>query len=134
MILVDTSVLVDYFKGVTTDATSVLGNLVAEEADLAISPYTYQELLQGARTEPEFARLKRVLSTQVFLWLPMDTKTFEKAARLYFDLRRSGVTVRSTIDVLIALTAIEHRVRLLNSDRDFDQMAEHLTDLLIYPV
>lgn len=132
MILVDTSVLVDYFKGTVTPAATILARLVETGADLAISPYTYQELLQGARDEVEFARLRRVLATQQFLWLPPTLETSEKAARLFFDLRRAGVTVRGSIDVLIALTAIEYQVPLLHSDRDFDHMAAHIEQLTIY--
>lgn len=132
MILVDTSVLVDYFRGTPSPVSAVLDTAIETGAELAITPYTYQELLQGARDEVEFARLKRVLSTQEILWLPTDLETHEKAARLFFDLRRAGVTVRSTIDMLIALTAIEHRVPLLHNDRDFDHIASHVSELMIY--
>jgi len=134
VILVDTSVFVDYFRGTSTPAVDVLKQLVADDADIGLSPYVYQELLQGARDELEFARMKRVLITQEFLWLPQTVKTFEKAGRLYFDLRRAGVTVRSTIDVLIALTAMEHQVPLLHSDRDFDHITAAVEGLQIYPV
>jgi len=134
MILIDTSVLVDYFKGTFNPASVALNDLIEIEAELGISPYTYQELLQGTRDELEFARLKRVLSTQEVLWLPQTLETHEKAARLFFDLRRTGVTVRSTIDILIALTAIEYQVPLLHSDRDFDHIASHISELTIYQV
>jgi len=132
MILVDTSVLVDYFKGASAPASDALNALIETDAELGISVYTYQELLQGARDELEFARLKRVLSTQDILWLPQTLETHEKAARLFFDLRRAGVTVRSTIDILIALTAIEHQVPLLHNDHDFDHIASHIGELAIY--
>jgi len=134
VILVDTSVFVDYFKATSTPAVEVLKQLVTDDADIGLSPYTYQELLQGARDDLEFARLKRVLITQEFLWLPQTAKTFEKAGRLYFDLRRAGVTVRSTVDVLIALTAMEQKVPLLHSDRDFDHIAAAVENLQIYQV
>jgi len=132
MILVDTSVLVDYFKGTSTPASTILATLVETGAELAITAYTYQELLQGARDEMEFTRLRRVLSTQEILWLPANLEIHEKAARLFFDLRRMGVTVHGTIDILIALTAIEHQVPLLHSDRDFDRIASHIGHLTIY--
>jgi predicted nucleic acid-binding protein len=133
VILLDTSVLVNYFKGVDTAGARVLEGLVVATADIAISPYTYQELLQGARDELEFVRLRRTLITQEFLWLPSGKETFEKTARLYFDLRRKGVTVRGSIDLLIACTAIEHDVPLLHEDRDFDQISRH-TALECYPL
>jgi len=134
MILVDTSVLVGYFKGASTPASDALNALIETDAELGISVYTYQELLQGARDELEFARLKRVLSTQDILWLPQTLETHEKAAHLFFDLRRTGVTVRSTIDILIALTALEYQIPLLHNDRDFDHIASHVSELTIYQV
>jgi predicted nucleic acid-binding protein len=63
--------------------------------------------------------------------LPETIETYEKAAHLYFDLRRKGVTPRSTIDILITLTAIEHNLLLLHNDKDFDIISEKLTDLKI---
>ena len=134
MILVDTSALVDYFKGTCNPASTTLNSLIENGADLGISPYTFEELLQGARDEVEYARLKRVLSTQEILWLPQTLEIHEQAARLFFDLRRTGVTVRSTIDMLIALTAIYHHVPLLHNDRDFDRIASHMKKLTVYPV
>jgi len=56
---------------------------------------------------------------------------FERAARLYFDLRRKGITPRGTIDIFIALTAIHHNLSLLHDDRDFDAIASYVKELKI---
>lgn len=87
--------------------------------------------MQGARNEKEYRQLRDYLSTQTIYFLPEEKATYEKAARLYFDLRRKGITPRSTIDILIALTAMEYRLLLLHNDRDFDLMAEQVDALQI---
>jgi predicted nucleic acid-binding protein len=113
VILVDTSVLVDYFKGEETSKTHIFDAILHQGLSFGISPYTYQELLQGARSDKEFQLLKEYLDTQTLYFLPPTLETFERAARLYFDLRRKGITPRGTIDVFIALTAIHHDLSLL---------------------
>jgi hypothetical protein len=94
-----------------------------------ISAYTYQEVLHGARDETELQTLKDYLSTQLIYYLEQEAATYEKAVMLYFNLRRKGVTPRGTLDMLIALTAIENNLALLHNDRDFDTMAEYLPEL-----
>ena len=131
MILVDTSVLVNYFKGNDTPKTRVFDGILSQGLAYGISPYTYQELLQGARDEREFKLLKEYLETQYLYFLPPTLASFERAARLYFDLRRKGITPRGTIDVFIALTAIHYNLSLLHDDRDFDAIASAVKSLKI---
>jgi predicted nucleic acid-binding protein len=131
VILLDTSVLVDYLKGRDTLKTRTLEMAIHQGVFYGISPYTYQELLQGAKNEREFRLLKDYLSTQHIYFLPPALETFEKAARLYFDLRRKGVTLRGTVDILIALTAMYHNLSLLHDDRDFDAIASAVKSLKI---
>jgi predicted nucleic acid-binding protein len=64
-------------------------------------------------------------------YLPNELKSYEHAAKIFFDLRRKGTTVRGTIDVLIALTAIEHNLILLHNDRDFDAIAKFTPELKV---
>jgi len=123
MILVDTSILISYFKGQFDNKTQIFDEIISRGIPFGISPYTFQEVLQGARNEKEYEKLRDYLSTQIVYFLPEETATYEKAAKLYFDLRRKGVTPRSTMDILIALTAIENNLLLLHNDRDFDLMA-----------
>jgi predicted nucleic acid-binding protein len=131
MILVDTSVLIGFLKGQSDEKTLMFNDVLEREIPFGISPYTYQEVLQGARNEREFKQLCDYLSTQTFCFLPEEVAVYERAARMFFDLRRHGVTVRGTIDVLIALTAIDGDLFLLHNDSDFDAMARHFPELKI---
>ncbi len=131
MVLADTSILVDFFRGRKTLKTRLFDEILARDIPFGISPYTYQELLQGARDEREYESLREYLGTQTLYFLPGGRETHEKAARLYFDLRRMGITVRGTIDVFIALTAMENNLMLLHSDRDFDAIAAVMPDCKI---
>jgi predicted nucleic acid-binding protein len=119
MILVDTSVLVDFLRGRDTAATVVLERLLRDEAPVALSPVIVQEVLQGAADVREWRRLERYLDTQDLL-VPQDLRaTHIEAARIYFDCRRRGITLRSTIDCLVAQIALEHDAALLHHDRDY---------------
>jgi predicted nucleic acid-binding protein len=129
VILVDTSVLINYLKGINNEKTVLFENILTQKLPYGISPYTYQELLQGARNDKEYSVLKDYLSTQIIIFLPADIQTYDEAAELYYKLRRHGITLRSTIDVLIALTAIKNKMPLLHDDRDFDAIASVTFDL-----
>jgi predicted nucleic acid-binding protein len=131
MILVDTSVLIGFLKGQADNKTGLFKEILSRDIPFGISSYTYQEVLQGARNEAEFEILKDYLTTQHIYYLEPEALTYEKAARLYFNLRRKGVTPRSTLDMLIALTAIEENLALIHNDSDFDTMANHLPELRI---
>jgi len=131
MVLVDTSVLIGYLKGQTVYKTELMKDVLDCEIPFGISSFTYQEILQGARDEREFETLKEYLSTQKIYFLKQEISTFEKASRMFFDLRRKGTTLRSTIDILIALTAIEYNLILLHNDSDFDNISKHIPDLKI---
>jgi predicted nucleic acid-binding protein len=131
MILVDTSVLVSYLKGKEDNKTRIFGEVISRGIPYGISPYTYQEILQGARDEKEIALLKEYLGTQRIYTLPLELDTVEAAAHIYFELRRKGLTPRGTIDVLIALTAIRFNLMLLHDDRDFEYIRLVAVDLKI---
>jgi predicted nucleic acid-binding protein len=131
MILVDTSVLVNYLKGTRDTQTRLFASVLDSDIPYGISAYTYQEVLQGARDEKEFATLKEYLGSQKIYYLPETAQTYEKAARMYFDLRRKGITPRGSVDMLIACTAIHYNLALLHSDRDFDDIAKVVDNLKI---
>lgn len=131
MVLVDTSVLIDYLKGRQNHKTDLLGEILAKDIPFGISVFTYQEVLQGARNEREYKQLRMYLDTQVIYHLSASTEIHEKAARLFFNLRRGGITVRGTIDILIALTAMENDLVLLHNDCDFDAIATKTPKLRI---
>ncbi|MDR0592950.1 MAG: PIN domain-containing protein [Bifidobacteriaceae bacterium] len=130
MILVDSSVLIDFLgSAAPRPKARLLARLIEQDVPFAICPFVYQEVLQGTADEPAYDKVKAYLDSQECLWLPPGLEVYAKAARIYWDLRRRGVTVRGTIDVLIALTAIEHEALLLHDDRDFDAIAAHLPQL-----
>jgi len=93
-----------------------------------ISSYTYQEVLQGSRDNEEFNKLNEYLSTQKIYFLPESIETYENGAKMFYNLRKAGITIRSTIDILIALTAIEYDLSLLHNDRDFEMIKAHTSN------
>lgn len=132
MILADTSVLIDYLKGLRNKKTECFDKLILENIPFGINKYIYQEILQGARDEKEFELLKDFLSTQRFFDVSDSKESYEKAAMLYLRCRKKGVTIRSTIGAIIAQCAIENRLRLLHNDKDFTQMASVIEELMEY--
>ncbi len=120
MILVDTSVWIEVLKDKTGETVKSFRRRIGDEI-VVFSRFIQLELLQGAKDEPEWNRLDEYLSTQYYL--EATENTWRNAARLYFDLRRSGVTVRSPIDCCIACVAMESRALLLHRDRDFESIS-----------
>jgi predicted nucleic acid-binding protein len=88
--------------------------------------------LQGSRDKKEFDELKEYLESLIFYDLKYGPKSYEKAAYLYFQCRKSGITIRSTIDVLIAETAIENEVFLLEDDNDYKELSKICKNLRLY--
>lgn len=131
MVLVDTSVIIGFLKGERGKKELLLEEIFDRKIPYGISAFTYQELLQGARDDDEWETLKDYLSTQKIYYLTQAADTYEKGARLFSDLRRKGVTPRSTIDLLIVLTALEYGLTLLHNDKDFDLIGKYLPELRI---
>jgi predicted nucleic acid-binding protein len=96
-----------------------------------VSCFTYLELLQGAKDITEFNKLKSYLSLHTIYNVPQNLYFYDNCAKMYFDLRRSGKTIRSSIDILIVQTAIESNLFLLHNDRDFDVIAKSFMNLKI---
>jgi len=120
--LIDTSVLIDFFKGAGNKNTRKFKTVLQQKIPYGINSFIFQEVLQGAKSEKEYDLIKKYLGTQRFYYLKDPIDSFARAARIYFDCRRKGVTVRSSIDCIIAQTAIENNLFLLHSDKDFDVM------------
>jgi predicted nucleic acid-binding protein len=123
MILVDTSVLIDFFKGSKNEATSRFKLILEQGLNFGITSHIFQEVLQGAKSEKEYKLLRRYLETQRFFQPKDPVDSFAEAARIFFQCRKRGLTIRSTIDCLIAQIALEHDLLLLHSDQDFHLMA-----------
>lgn len=124
MILVDSSVWIDYFRGSVTRQTELLDHLLESEL-LAVGDLILLEVLQGFTNDRDFEAARRVLSRLIVVELGGPEMAIQ-AARNYRALRNLGVTVRKTIDCMIATCCIERRYRLLHNDRDFDVYAKHL--------
>ncbi len=120
MILVDTSVWVEVLRDKTGRIVKVFRERAGDEI-IAFSRFTQLELLQGAKNEQEWQRLDTYLSTQYYLEATEDT--WRDAARIYFELRKNGITINSSIDCCIAQLAIETQVLLLHRDKDFEKIA-----------
>jgi predicted nucleic acid-binding protein len=124
MVLVDTSVLIDYLGTVENSGTRAFQSILDSGIAYGITSFTYMEILQGVRTEREFELVKRYLDTQKFYGFPDEKASFAEAARIYFLCRKRGITISSTIDCLIARAAIENDIFLLHNDKDFDSIAK----------
>ena len=121
MVLVDTSVWVDVFRDTTGDEGNALKAVIGED-DIVLTRFNQLELLQGAREEQEWSLLVSYLDNQEYL--EARAQTWRNAARIYFELRRRGRTVRSPSDCCIAQLALEHDALLIHRDRDFETIAD----------
>jgi predicted nucleic acid-binding protein len=124
LIVVDSSVWIDYFKGARNEQTNKLDNLLSDEP-LAIGDLILAEVLQGFQDERTFNEVRRMLTSLTVIQLGGE-EIAVKAARNFRTLRKLGVTVRKTIDTIIATRCIESKYELLHSDKDFDPFAKHL--------
>lgn len=132
MILVDTSVLINFFKGVENEKVNKLTWIINNSIPFGINKYIYMELIQGSLNMKEFNKLKDYLESQRFFDLKNGIESYEQAALIYFKCRRKGITIRSTIDLVIVQTAVENKLFLLHDDRDFSQIASVITELKEY--
>ena len=123
MILVDTSVLIDFFKGEDNESCRKLTEVLETPISFGITSQILQEVLQGARSITEYRKLRRYLESQRFFHPKDPVTTYAQAAKVYFDCRKKGFTIRSTIDCLIAQIALENDLSLLHNDNDFDVRA-----------
>ncbi len=122
MILVDSSVWVDYFNGNATPQVDRLDGLLGVEP-IGIGDLMLMEVLQGFRSDRDFRQAKDVLlSLEVFELLGVDNAI--RSAEYYRELRKRGITVQKTADVIIATFCIAEQHALLYSDRDFDPFVE----------
>jgi predicted nucleic acid-binding protein len=124
MILIDSSVWIDYFNGRETPETNKLDNLLGVEP-LAIGDLILTEVLQGFRSDADYQKAKELLtSLTIFEMLGVDLAF--KSVDNYRFLRKRGITIRKTADVIIATYCIESQNPLLFSDKDFLPFVQHL--------
>ena len=124
MILVDTSVWIDYFKGKVSPETDRLHQALGLE-DVIIGDLIALEILQGFREDKDYKTAKQMLD--VFTIYPLlGPEAVLSCAQNYRKLRKKGITIRKTADVIIATFCIDRKIPLLFSDRDFQPFVEHL--------
>ena len=123
MIVVDTSVWIDYFRGVVTPQSDKLDTILGVErvitGDLILT-----EVLQGFASDRDFNRARKLLASVPLIPLVGEDIAFQ-AAKNFRKLRTLGITIRKTIDTLIATSCIEKELSSLYSDRDFDLFVRH---------
>jgi predicted nucleic acid-binding protein len=124
VILVDSSVWIDYFRGMATPQVELFDALLGVES-LAIGDLILAEVLQGFQGERDFNKAVQLLSSFERVGI-VDERTAVQAARNFRKLRGLGITVRKTTDTLIATCCIEKNLILLHNDRDFEPFAVHL--------
>ena len=120
MILVDTSVWIEILKDQNGDIVRALQDRTGSE-DIVLTRFNQLELLQGAKGQKEWTLLDDYLSTQYYL--EASEYTWREAARIYFELRRQGITINSPIDCCIAQIALEYDSLLLHRDKDFERVS-----------
>jgi predicted nucleic acid-binding protein len=116
MILIDTSIWINIFRDKTQHYSQHFYEFIGEQ-DIVLTRFQQLELLQGCRDEREWGLLSEYLNGQDYIEL--QATTWSAAARIYYDLRKQGLTVRSPIDCCIAQLALENQLLLIHNDRDF---------------
>ena len=130
MTLVDTSVWIDFFAARSTPQVALLESFIEQAEDLCLCGVILTEVLQGIRDDTQYDKTRSILSNLIFL--PMNRNMFFLAANIYRTLRSKGITIRNSIDCMIAAVCIEQKVSLLHNDRDFGHIGKAV-DLDIVP-
>ncbi len=121
MTAIDSTVLIDVLRDRTGRCRNRLEARVVD-AELAFTPFTHFEVLKGCKDMRQWDRIARYLADHRVL--AVSDRTWEGAARIAFDARRKGLTIRSSVDCLIAQVVIEHDRLLLHKDHDFETIAK----------
>ena len=129
MILVDTSVLIDYLRGKKNIGVQNFDYIVEMNIPFGITFQIYQELLQGTINKQEFNNLKSYLDTFTFYSEYNGRESFAKAAEIFFLCRKKGIIIRSSTDCLIVQITIENDLKLLHNDRDFNAIKKVVKEL-----
>jgi len=124
MIMVDSSVWIDYFTGADTKQTEVLDNTLGQQ-HVAIGDLILTEVLQGFRHDKDYNTAKSLFN-ELALFELLGKEMALKSADNFRAIRKKGVTIRKTADVIIASFCIEKNIPLLFSDKDFKPFVKHL--------
>lgn len=119
MILVDTSVWIDFLSSNPSPQSAVLHNLIENEEDIAITEIILTEILQGIREDRNYDGMKNYL-LEFPIFRPRGLQTYLDAVRIYRNCRKHGKTIRKTVDCIISAICIENNLTLLHRDSDFE--------------
>jgi len=123
-VLVDSTVWIDFLNGRETPQTQKLEQCIQNRDDLCCCGFVIAEVLQGIREEKQYTATKRQFENLIYL--VDDRSTFELGATIYRELRRQGITIRNSIDCLIAAIVVQQGVYFLENDRDYHFIDGHL--------
>jgi predicted nucleic acid-binding protein len=132
LILIDASAFIEFLNRTGSRADTLIEQLLRNNDEVALADITLTEVLQGIRNDREYRDVKASLLTFPILSLK-NAESYVSAAELHRKCRKKGLTIRSTVDLLIAQIALEHRAFLLHNDRDFDAITQ-VCDLKIQPL
>lgn len=130
MIIVDTSVWIEFFKGSGSSWDRHLNALIRANAPIALTEVIYCEVLQGIRDDAVYTKIRDILQAFPVLYLD-GLLSADRAVELYRACRRKGYTIRSTVDCLIAAVCLDAGAELFHHDRDFDVL-EKIGGLQVY--
>jgi len=133
VLLIDTSVWIDFLAPRATRAVVYFREQLDKRQPCALTELIYLEVLQGVREPTTVRKVAAYLRGQLFLYPRHELRTYEAVADLYHRCRAAGVTVHSTIDCLVAQIAIEYGATLLHSDRDYERIAQVEPKLKLAP-
>ncbi|MBI5042653.1 MAG: PIN domain nuclease [Nitrospirae bacterium] len=122
MILIDTSAFIEFLNNTGSPFDREIERLINDNEDIAVADIIITEILQGIRNDKEFAEIRKsLLSFPVYSLRGVDSCI--AAAELYRRCRKRGLTIRNTIDLLIAQIALENDLALLHNDKDFNTLS-----------
>jgi predicted nucleic acid-binding protein len=124
MILVDSSVLIDYFNGLTNWHTDELNSLLGNELVIT-GDYILAEVLQGFRNDKDYKIAKEIMQSFPCFNICNEELAIKSADNFRY-LRRKGITIRKTVDLIIGTFCIENEIELLHNDRDYEPMGHYL--------
>ncbi|HEU0293493.1 MAG TPA: PIN domain nuclease [Anaerolineales bacterium] len=131
MLIIDSTVWIDYFNGLENPQTDYLDQIV-DRTPILVGDLILAEVLQGFRDDSDFEEARRALNKYIQVEM-VNPELALQSARNYRLLRRKGITVRKTIDSLIATYCIENEHELLHNDNDFDGYEKHLRLRVVHP-
>lgn len=122
-LLFDTSIWVDFIRGISTPKSELLRSYLEEDRDVFIDPTVYQEVLQGCKQKSQFDKVSNLLNALNLLEIN-GYEAAHGAANIYQTLRSKGITIRKPNDCIIAYYAINFNCELVQNDSDFDLIAK----------